>query len=228
MVCDKFITWGWYHGLSKHAKGFIFRTVGRNQKYDKNGSLLFIQYPFFNRVVTWDIYGEYQAYFEKQSLFVASLDVPIKANLVLRLHAASRARGWAELEKWSEIFPAINIDVGTTKFRQLVAKSRLLVFGYDSTGFAEAMSLNIPCLIFLQVGFDQLNDYSKPIYSLLISLGIVHTDPLVMARKVNDVWQDVEGWWMQSDVQEARALYCDQYARTCAKPISVLKKILIE
>jgi putative transferase (TIGR04331 family) len=91
----------------------------------------------------------------------------------------------------------------------------------------ETLSQNIPTLSFWQNGFSHLRDSAKPYYQLLVDAGIVHLTPESVAHKVNDIWDDVDGWWKQSKVQDARKQFCDRYARVNQYPIQDLKKILI-
>lgn len=225
-VCDKYITWGWNHGLAQHTPGFIFTTAGRKAARQKNGKLLLVQHPLLNRVTTWDVYGEHEDYFVKQNQFVNFLSKDPRLNLVIRLHGASKNRGWCEFERWREIDAGLNIDCGDQKISQLISESRLVVFGYDSTGFAEAMALNIPVMVFLQVGFEQLNPYSRPFYSKLLDLGIAHASPETMAKKVNEVWDNVNIWWESSEIQDARELFCNGYARVSPNPVQEMSAIL--
>lgn len=225
-VCDKFITWGWHHGNPKHTPGFIFKTVGKKINYDRSGKIILIEQTLFNRVVTWDVYGDQANYFDKQVQFVNLLDENPRSNLIIRLHSSHKNRGWFESEKWHEVDKNLTIDYGVANLDKLIAKSRLLVFGYDSTGFAEAMSLNIPTLVYLQVGYDQLNDFSKPYYSALLDAEIAHVSPESLARKVNEIWKSIDNWWMTSEVQNARLQYCDKYARTSNSPLAELKNLL--
>lgn len=227
IVADKCLTWGFDHGLPQHIPAFIFTTVGIEEEFDKEGDLLLIQMPRYHRDRSWDAYEEMQNYFDKQVNFVENLDLDPKNKLLIRLHPFAKNLGWCEQEKWAEYDSKIKIENGKTNIRELISKSRLVVHGYDSTGLAETLSLNIPTLAILQIGFDQLNEFSKPYYQLMIDAGIVHLTPESAAEKVNEVWDDVEGWWAQGAVQEARKQFCYRYARVIQNPIRELKKILL-
>lgn len=226
LVADKYLTWGFDHGLPQHIPAFIFTTVGIEGKFDKKGGLLLVQLPRYLRDRTWDVYVEMQRYFDKQINFVERLDLGPKNKLVIRLHPFANNLGWCEQEKWAEYDSKINIENGKIKIKALISKSRLVVHGYDSTGLPETLSLGIPTLAILQVGFDQLNEFSKPYYQLMIEAGIVHLTPESAAEKVNEVWDDVEGWWAQGAVQEARKRFCDRYARVSQNPVRELNTIL--
>ena len=90
----------------------------------------------------------------------------------------------------------------------------------------ETLSQNIPTLAFWQNGFDHLRDSAKPYYQLLVDTGIVHLTPESVATKVNEIWDDVESWWAQSAVQDARRTFCDRYARAEKKPVWAMKRLL--
>ena len=102
-----------------------------------------------------------------------------------------------------------------------------MVHSYDSTGVLETLSQNIPTLAFWQNGFDHLRENSKPYYQLLVDAGIVHLTSESVAQKVNEVWDNIEGWWGQDKVQEARRQFCNRYARVSQNPVRELKQILL-
>ena len=54
-----------------------------------------------------------------------------------------------------------------------------------------------------------------------------HDNPESAAQKVNEVWDNVEGWWGQDKVQEARRQFCNRYARVSQNPVRELKQILL-
>jgi putative transferase (TIGR04331 family) len=227
LVSDKCLTWGFTHGLKQHVPAFIFTTVNSKGFYDKLGGLLLTQVSRYSRDRTWDVYEDIQLIFNKQINFFQKLDADARRNLIIRLHPFSKYLKWFEYEKWMSYIGGEQIDNGQIRLEKLISKSRLVVHGYDSTGLAETLSLNIPTLAILQIGVDQLNDLSKIYYQALIDVGIVHSSPESAALKVNEIWNDVEGWWNLSTVQDARLLFCNQYGRRSEKPVRDLKKILL-
>ena len=91
----------------------------------------------------------------------------------------------------------------------------------------ETLSLNIPTLAFWQNGFDHLENSAKPLYQKLVDAGIIHLSPKSVSDKINVIWSDVDSWWNQTNVQEARKQFCECYAREIQNPIYELKRILI-
>jgi putative transferase (TIGR04331 family) len=227
ITADKFITWGWTDGLPQHAPAFIFKTAGKRSKhYNPKGSLLLIESCLNHRITTWDGHIEFENYFENQKKFISELDCTQKQNLIIRLHASYRYMKFDEEARWQSFDQSLKIDKGNKPIGELVSQSRLVVHSYDSTGILETLSQNIPTLAFWQNDFDHLRESAKPYYQLLVDAGIVHVTAESVAQKVNMVWDDVDAWWGQNKVQEARKKFCDRYARVSKSPVSELLKII--
>jgi putative transferase (TIGR04331 family) len=225
---DKFVTWGWTDGMQQHTPAFLFKTANqKKENYDRMGGLLLIQDMYYSQLDTWDRSAEHQKYFLEQIVFKTSLLEPIQRNLTVRLHSSFKYNRPYEKELWSELIPETQLDAGDVPIRALIRKSRLVVHSYDSTGILETLSQNIPTLAFWQNEFDHLRDSAKPFYQILVDVGIVHLTPKSVAQKVNEIWDDVEGWWSKSCVQDARIQFCERYARSSKNTLKDLKNILI-
>jgi putative transferase (TIGR04331 family) len=228
VTSDKFLTWGWSDGLAQHTPLFNLKVVGRKSKcYNKNGGLALIELCHPHRVETWDVTDAFANYFNDQIQFVNGLAPGPRKKLIVRLHAGYRMANWSEPSRWLEFNPNVHIDHGLTPIRNLVRRSRLVVHSYDSTGILETLSQNVPTLSFWQNGFDHLRDSAKPYYQMLVEAGIVHLTADSIANQVNVIWDDVEGWWMQSTVQEARREFCAKYSRKSLCPINDLKRVIL-
>jgi hypothetical protein len=64
--------------------------------------------------------------------------------------------------RWSEYDSSLVIDRRGDNVRVIIAKSKLVVHSYDSTGILEAMCQNIPTITFWKNRFDHLRDSAKP------------------------------------------------------------------
>lgn len=226
---DKFLTWGWKDGLAQHTPAFIFKTMGkRSVAYNPCGGLLLIEVCLPNRLSTWDITQEFNNYFTDQINFVRKLSSGPKNNLTIRLHPGYRYLSWDEELRWKTVDSSLNIDYGAANINNLIANSRLVVHSYDSTGILETLSQNIPMLAFWQNGFDNLRDTAKPYYQILVDAGIVHLTAESVANKVNEVWDDVDGWWAQLKVQDARQKFCERYARVSEDAVKEIQSIFTD
>ena len=228
-VCDRFLTWGWSGGLAQHTPAFLLRDAGKRFKNNNPfGTLLLIETHDEHRNQTWDTTFEFLKYFDEQQIFVKHLKLKPKKHLVVRLPLASHQMFGFENDRWEEIDRTIEIEPGVRPMGDLLSESRLVVHSYDSTGILETLSRNIPTLAFWQNNLDHLRESVIDDYELLVDAGIVHLTPESAAKMVNEVWDDIDGWWQQKKVQNARIQFCEQYARTSQHPVRDLKKILVE
>ena len=223
--CDVFITWGRSDNEPRYAQAFNFKTVGKSQINTKTKDKLLLVELASAANRSFDG-SSFETYFNDQKLFVNSLGRKPRQNLMVRLYQPHVFTAGNELVRWHAFDINIKIDA-YSEFWKLANQSRLLVFSYDSTGVLEALALNLPLIAFWQDGLDHLRDNAKPFYEEMIQAGIFHLNPESAAHKVNEVWGDIDDWWMTAKVQNAREAFCSQYSRTSKKPIRDLKKILL-
>ena len=229
LTCDKYITWGWKDGLVQHNPAFIFKTVGLTRKnYNPDGGLLLIELHLNHRINTWDETSEFDNYFREQQVFVDSLNNLPKEHLNIRLHPTFRKLSWHEEFRWKDFDQSLKLDTSDTNIFHLISRSRLVIHSYDSTGILETLSQNIPTLAFWQNDLEHLRDSAKPFYQLLVDAEIIHFTPESIAHKINEIWDDIDGWWMQKNVQDLRRQFCNRYAKESQNPIHELKTILLE
>ena len=90
----------------------------------------------------------------------------------------------------------------------------------------ETLSDNIPTLAFWgkEVG---ILESARPYYQLLVDAGIIHYSSKSIAEKINEVWDNIDNWWYEKNIQEARRLFCDRFARKTQNPVKELKQILL-
>ena len=71
-----------------------------------------------------------------------------------------------------------------------------------------------------------MQESAKPYYNLLIEAGIIHFTAESLYKKVNSIYEDVDFWWNQNSIQDARSKFCNNYARKSKSPIKDLKLII--
>ena len=229
ITSDKFITWGWTDGLPQHSPAFLFKIAGQRRRvYDCRGGLLLIQLNNPHRITTWNNTNEFSKYFEDQKLFVGRLSEKPRSQLTIRLHSGYKISDWAEDLRWHDFDPSIRLDYGLINVKNLIQKSRLVVHSYDSTGILETLAQNIPTLAFWQNGLDHLRDSAKPFYEKLLDAEVLHLTAESVAKKVNSIWENIDEWWQQNKVQDARKIFCERYARESKNPTTDLVRLLQE
>jgi putative transferase (TIGR04331 family) len=93
-------------------------------------------------------------------------------------------------------------------------------------GMLESLASNSPMIAFWSGGLSHLKDHVKPQYEWLIDAGIVHLSGESAARKISEIWDNVNAWWQSESVQSARVRFCEIYARTSRTPAADLLKII--
>jgi len=229
VTADRFFTFGWKDGLKGHTPAFILTTAGKTKpNYNPDGGLLLIELHASQRLTVWDEVFCFTEYFADQLAFLKKLLINPYKGITIRLHPAYRYLKWFEEKRWRDFDQNVKVETGVLPIRDLIANSRLVVHSYDSAGILETLSQNIPTLAFWQNGFDHLRESAIPYYQMLADAGIIHLSAESAANKVNTVWTDVDGWWSSREVQKARKLFCDRYARTTGTPVRELKKLLLQ
>lgn len=225
-TCDKFLTWGWENDPKKHVPSFVFKISKHKKIKAKSDSLLLVQFPLGLNVLESNLNFQPNLYFSDQIKLIRALDsIPLE-DIVVRLSGSTINSINLDAKRFTDYFPKIKIDYGTTNISKMISQSRLTIFSYDSTGILENLALNIPTLAFWQNGLEHLNSNAKKDYQELLEAGIIHVSPESVGNKVNQIWGDVETWWNRTSVQAARANFCSRYARISSSPFRDVRKIL--
>lgn len=227
LTSDKFLTWGWTDGLPQHTPAFIFKEKQQQTKlFNPSGGLLLIEDMLYHRMDTWDRDYEFKSCFENNKKFVGKLNKKVRESLVIRVHPSQELlRSFAEL-RWNDYDSKINVNSGGVPIKKLVAKSRLVIHAFDSTGILETLTQNIPTLAFWENDLDHLRDSALPYYQVLIDAGIIHLTSDSVSSKTNEIWDDIEAWWRTDTVQDARIIFCERYSKLSQNHSRDLIKLL--
>jgi putative transferase (TIGR04331 family) len=223
---ERFISWGWSKDSSKVTPGFIFKVANKPKSMNPNGGLLFISNCVEHMLYTYDSTHEFKNFQLGQFEFLSGLKSRIQEQVTVRLHSGWKSTGWNDDIRWQERFPEIHLDLGNTKIDDLLAKNRIAVHGYDSTGILEGLASNVPTLAFWEGDFEYLLPEARSYYEDLRRAGIIHLDANTASTHINEHWDDIAGWWNSEHVQLARISFCEKYARNVSRPSKVLKQLL--
>lgn len=226
ITSDKFLTWGWNDKLVSHIDTFIFKTVGKKKSYNKNGKILLIQDMPYHRINFYDNTYEYVQYLNDQLKLYNNLSFDVKNLIEIRLHNSSKSFNFYEKERWIDNDKSITINYGEIDLYKTIKNSRIVIFTYDSTGLLETLSLNIPTLIYINNNLEFIRESAMEYYQLLIDAGILYTSYDTISDKINQIYENVDKWWNDENVQKARITFCNNYSRTIKKPLINLMKIL--
>ena len=228
MIADRFLTWGWTDGGKEIYPLGILKLLGAKKKaWNPNGGILLVtaMVPRYSYWMYSIIIGpQVIKYFEDQFQFVDSLDPRLRCRTTVRAYIKDYC--WGQTERWKDRFPDVVIDDGHIPIDKLLENTRIYVSTYNATTFLETLASNIPTIIFWNPKHWELRPAAIPFFERLKDVGIFHETPESAARKINSVWDDVEGWWKQKKVQEARKYFCNRFARIPNQPIRTLLRAL--
>jgi len=156
------------------------------------------------------------------------LEHEIQKSTLVRLHSQARNLQWYEDQRWTDRFPGIKLEYGDAKIKHLISKSRLVVHSYDSTGLLETLTLNIPTLCFWPSEFDHLLDEFIPDYEILKKGKIFFPNPKEISQHINEIWSDIDSWWLNKQTQDARKAFCKKFSRNTNKPLIELRRLLLD
>ena len=91
-------------------------------------------------------------------------------------------------------------------------KVRLVVIDHPHTSFIEALTINVPCVLYWDRDVYLMDPDQGEDLNLLRDAGILYDNPLEAARKVNEINDDSVSWWKRDKIQAARTTFCRKYA----------------
>lgn len=95
-----------------------------------------------------------------------------------------------------------------------IKKARLVVIDHLGTTISEAFAMNAPTILFWNPEHFVYCKEAAPYFDGLRRAGILFDSPEAAAKKINEIWDDVQGWWRLLEVQKAKDEFCRQFART--------------
>lgn len=228
VTADKFLTWGWTDGSEHYIPAFIFQNNPRKPLVrNTSGGVLLINTGPALRRSTFDVSVLAHQYLEMNQTFIKNLMGDPRKRMTLRLAAGTNQHPFSVKKRWDNFDPLLQIDEGFVPIHQLISENRLVVHAYDSTGILITLSANIPTMAYWLNGFDHLCDEVIDDYKILLRAGIIHLTPESAAKKVNEVWDNIDEWWSSERVQEAVKEFCEKYARISNTSAKDLNSILL-
>jgi putative transferase (TIGR04331 family) len=120
--------------------------------------------------------------------------------------------GWDQAARWRERFPKLRVDNGQRRIEELVRQSRIYVSTYNATTYLEALTIQVPTVIYWNPAHWELRESAVAEFAALKAAGIFHETPQSAAAHVAAVWDDVESWWDSAAVVAARKRFMQRYS----------------
>jgi len=229
---DKFLAWGKIVDSSV-VSGSCVQLVGEEFSRKSTGDLLVVLGPVTRNSDIFGMLGVQtnSSYFENLNKFVSSLETSVRANALIRPKNASATRKPARVgaNQIVKIFSnPVSIDEGGQGLVQRLKNSRLAVVTYNETTIPTNMMADFPTIALWDAKYVRLNDQAEAVYDQLRRAKVIFHSPQDAAAHVNEIWSDVDAWWMSPEVRNARDRYCLHYAHEVRFPALTVASVIAD
>lgn len=215
---DAFFTWGWEkHG--DYAGNFIpipypqLARIRNCRSNDKSDNIIFVgteMAAYGYRLDSRPTPLQFIKYRAAKAEFMNALVPELVSKTFYRPYFKVPGT-LADAEWLFSLFPELRLHRGAL-FPEL-ADCALLVIDHPGTTMLEAISANIPIVLYWERSHWQLTPEADKYISMLEDLKIWHSTPESAASHVNTIWNRVDEWWKEHKIQKAINIYRRKYAR---------------
>ena len=160
-------------------------------------------------------YDNFTDKLEKISLltkFLKKIDNKFKLKITIRAHKNTKNifKNFDSFFNTNEFkFP---IDYGNTPYFDAINDSKLIIFGYDSSGMLEILNTNKPFVGLWPNLFDHLDEFAIKDYQILREAKILFDNPDELIEHINSVWDKIDAWWSSRIVQNSLSHFSKNYS----------------
>lgn len=215
--CNKYITWGWKKSeidipfISPDFKQlFKIKTI----KARKNICIILYDSPPFIPTFQPTIYS---INYSKYLINIKNLCIKshYKNEIKLRLYPRNDSG-----INFINFFPkSIGIDK-SLNLDSLYSKYKLYIYTYNSTGFLELWSLNIPCILFIENENWFVEELGLKEFENLKNNNLLITNFESLEVFFNEKYVDIDIWWDSFIVQNTINTFLDIYANISTKNLN--------
>ncbi|MFM8902160.1 MAG: hypothetical protein ACKOGG_02125 [Actinomycetota bacterium] len=122
----------------------------------------------------------------------------------------------------------IQIDDCRASLEMELMKCRLAVVTYNETTIPTNMMADFPTIALWDAKYVRLNDQAETVYDQLRRAKVLFHSPQDAATHVNEIWSNVDAWWMSPEVRNARDRYCLHYAHKVRFPALTVASVIAD
>ena len=205
-TCDKFFSWG-YGNHKKNISTFNFKVL-KKIKRSKKQYLIIVMRSRGWRYLFGERLDEAENDIDQTIHLAKNLNVKIFNDTIIKPHK--------NLEKFDYFIN--NKDINNLpieknlSLKNLLYKSKLVLFNYDSTGFLENILHNIPSICILPMYNETLNKFALKDYNKLIEKQIFFRSYDDALSFINNNWDKIDNWWFDNDCQKVINFFKEKYS----------------
>ena len=181
--------------LKPKKKGLIINVMGSFPRY-------------FYSLFSMPLGPEYLDYLNLQKDLADNLHKDVAYNLIHRLDGDSY--GWNAKQLLHE--KGLKLSKSNTTLKKQLKKCSICISSYNSTVALETLSANYPTILYWPEKLFEIREDALCYLKILAEVGIYHTSAKSAGNHLNKIVNNVEEWWAQKSVQEARKIFVSKYA----------------
>ena len=207
-VSDRYYTFGW-HSDQAHIKPLPVGMGPINRHSPQRILLSCVNYPkVVYRIHFQPMPGTVEVMHRQTCDFLKAL--PDRSDLLVRPFFEDY--GWGFVDMMRRAAPDAEFDTAGVSSFMRYAESKLVVHNYLGTGWLETLALDIPTVCFYDDNTYAFRDAAQPYINGLEVVGILHRSGKSAAAFVAGLGNNIESWWKEAEVQDARRAFVSNYA----------------
>lgn len=211
-------TWGWtehgdYTGNFVPLPSPLLSKIADRHRFKEDSLIVVGECIRLNlpRLVTQPRQESWVLYLQETLRFVSSLSPAARGATLYRPYLRDNVDFDLNSLR-AENFPDIPALTGDLHGKLL--RCRLAVLTGAGTTMNIALAANVPTVGFWNPGFHTPSRQAAPLFDALRRHKILFDDPEECAHHINDIWENVPGWWLSPESQEVRQEWTRLFART--------------
>ncbi len=213
-----FISWGWNYNKSENGHILPLPSPYHSKMADKHRRQtedIIVIGPAIRinlHRIHWCSRSSVHLWYCKDSInFIDNLSQKVRNAVVYRPY--TRTANDIEVRALvSTRFP--KIPMLETDLEKALLKCRLVVITSFSTTMNFSMAANVPTIVYMPPEIMAPHSEAEPYFEALRKCGVVHESAVSAAAYINSIEENIEDWWQSKEVQDARKIWVNQFART--------------
>jgi len=225
-ICNKYLSWGWSDSSRVISLHYLNYNLKKKYKKISNPKGIIISANNTTNIpnrmdsIPRDLINT-KKYYKNISQFISSLDVKIQKVSNIK---------YIDLGKSPSLREFLNQNINFIKSKKFVIEQsinyKLVVETLNSTGFLENLYFNVPSILILDENYSSIRNKAIKFFEPLKNHKVVFDNPILAAKHINECYQDINLWWKNKDLQNARINFCKEFVNFPDKNYSSIKNIL--